>query len=177
MLADTHEFSSGSTVWNSAASQPPGSRIACRAQATSRVDVDLTPGFGGHDVPLPVLSQAPGTHNSAFEKFRSVPGLCQRVGWTHVMAGCSGDMLVDDLMDMVAMREGVLVACFCMVGAGSRVLHSKCEQSTLQLLNLPWVFVLRDLDIISSSTGKMTSENASVSNAMLRSTVGHFFSR
>ena len=40
-----------------------------------------------------------------------------------MIAGCSGDMLVDDVMELVAMREGVPVACFYLVGAGSKALR------------------------------------------------------
>ena len=97
-----------------------GSRIACRAQATPRVDVDVT----RHCVPLSVSLQVLGTHNSVFKtsgRFRVfVNGLAGR---TPVVAGCSGDMVVDDFMEMVAMREGVPAACFYLVGAGSKALH------------------------------------------------------
>ena len=41
----------------------------------------------------------------------------------------------------------------------------------LQLLNLLVVFVLRNLDIFSTTTGAMTSENASVCSATIESTV------
>ena len=44
-------------------------------------------------------------------------------GHTLVIAGCSGDMLVDDFVELVAMREGVPVACFHLVGAGSKGLR------------------------------------------------------
>ena len=91
-----------------------GPRFACGAQATPRVDVDVA----RQCVPLPVLLQVPGTHDhpvktsGRFQVF--VKGLA---GHTLVIAGCSDDTLVGDFMELVAMREGVLVACFYMVGA------------------------------------------------------------
>ena len=54
---------------------------------------------------------------SSFRNF-SVPGFCQGAG--HTIAGCSGDMLVYDIMELVAMREGVPVACFYLVGTSSK---------------------------------------------------------
>ena len=76
-----------------------GPRFACRAQATPRVDVDVA----RQCVPLPGLLQVPGTHDhpvktsGRFQVF--VKGLA---GHTLVIAGCSGDMLVDDFMELVA---------------------------------------------------------------------------
>ena len=101
-----------------------GSRVACGAQATPRVDVDVTLGQGGHDVPPPLLLQVPGTHyhpvktSGRFQVF--VKGLA---GHTLVIAGCSGDMLVDDFVEPVAMRARVPAACFYLVGAGSKALR------------------------------------------------------
>ena len=43
-------------------------------------------------------------------------------GHTLLIGGCSGDMMVDDFMDLVAMRD-VPVACFYLVGAGSKALR------------------------------------------------------
>ena len=40
-----------------------GSCVACGAQATPRVDVDVALGQGVHDVPPPLLLQVPGTHD------------------------------------------------------------------------------------------------------------------
>ena len=67
------------------------------------------------------------------QNFRSVSGICQGVGWTHKgdFARCSGDQLVDDFMEMVAMREGVPVACSYLVGAGSKLLRSGRVFATL----------------------------------------------
>ena len=114
----------GGTTVLSAITTARGSRFACRAQATPRVDVDVILGYGGHDVPPPLLLQVLGTHNHPFKtsgRFQVfVKGLA---GHTLVIAGCSGDTLVDDFMELVAMREGVPVACFYLVGAGSKALR------------------------------------------------------
>ena len=73
---------------------------------------------------LPVLLQVPGTHDPPFKtsgRFQMfVKGLA---GHTLVNAGCSGDMLVDDFMELVSMRDCVAVACFYLVGAGSKALR------------------------------------------------------
>ena len=91
-----------------------GPRFSCRAQATPRVHVDVA----RHSVPLPVLLQVRGTHSPPFKtsgRFQVfVKGLA---GHKLVIAGCSGDMLVDDFMELVA----VPLACFCLVGTGSKV--------------------------------------------------------
>ena len=101
-----------------------GSRVACGAQATPRVDVDVTLGQGGHDVPPPLLLQVPGTHDHPVKTSGRflvfVKGLA---GHTLVTAGCSGDMLVDDFVELVAMRARVPAACFYLVGAGSKALR------------------------------------------------------
>ena len=118
-------FAIGGTTVLSAVTTARGSRFACGAQATPRVDVDVTLGHGGHGVPHPLLLQVSGTHDhpvktsGRFQVF--VKGLA---GHTLVIAGCSGDMLVGDFMELVAMREGVPVACFYLVGAGSKALRS-----------------------------------------------------
>ena len=96
-----------------------GPRIACRAQATPRVDVDVA----RRCALLPVV-QVPGTHehpaktSGRFQVF--VKGLD---GHTLVIARCSDDLLVDDFLDLVAMRARVPVACFYLVGAGSKALR------------------------------------------------------
>ena len=101
-----------------------GSHFACGAQATPRLDVDVTLGHGGQHVPPPLLHQVPGTHDhhvktsGRFQVF--VKGLD---GHTLVIAGCSGDLLVDDFVELVAMRARVPVACFYLVGAGTKALR------------------------------------------------------
>ena len=40
-----------------------------------------------------------------------------------MIAGCSGDMLVDDFVELVAGRARVPAACFYLVGAGSKALR------------------------------------------------------
>ena len=96
-----------------------GPRFACRAQATPRVDVDVA----RRCAPLPVF-QVPGTHvhpaksSGRFQVF--VKGLA---GHTLVIGGCSGVMMVDEFMELVALREGVPAACFYLVGAGSKALR------------------------------------------------------
>ena len=49
----------GGTTVLSAITTARGSRFACGAQATPREDVDVTLGYGGHDVPPPLLLQVP----------------------------------------------------------------------------------------------------------------------
>ena len=100
-----------------------GPRFACGAQADTTGGTWTCPAIA---YPLPVSLQGPGNARLCLHNFRSVPGICHGVGWTHtrVIAGCSGDLLVDDFMEMAAMREDVPVACFYLVGAGSKVLRS-----------------------------------------------------
>ena len=110
-------YSDGATL--ALATTTVGPRFACRAQATPRVDVDVA----RRCAPLPVL-QVPGTHehpaktSGRFQVF--VKGFD---GHTLVIAGCSDDLLVDDFLELVAMRAQVPVACFYLVGAGSKALR------------------------------------------------------
>ena len=111
----------GGSMVLSAITTARGSRFAYGAQATPRVDADVTLGYGGHDVPTPLLLQVPGTHDHPFKtsgRFQVfVKGL---TGHTLVIAGCSGDMLVDDFMELVAMREGVPGCLLLLGGCGQQ---------------------------------------------------------
>ena len=125
-----------------------GPRIACRAQATPRVDVDVA----RRCALLPVV-QVPGTHehpaktSGRFQVF--VKGLA---GHTLVIGGCSGDMLVDEFMDLVALREGVPVACFYLVGAGSRALRLGTTLSDAGVVGHSLLFMVGRLRGGSSSS-------------------------
>ena len=116
-----------------------GPRFACRAQATPRVDVDVA----RQCVPPPVLLQVPGTHDHPFTTsgwFQVfVKGLA---GHTLVIAGCSGDMLVDDFTELVAMREGVPVACFNSVCAGSKALRLETTLSDAGVVGHSLLFMV-----------------------------------
>ena len=60
-----------------------GSRVACGAQATPRVDVDVTLGHGGHGVPPLLLLQVPGTHDHPVKTSGRFQAVCQGVGLKH----------------------------------------------------------------------------------------------
>ena len=118
---EANPFDGATLVW--ATTIALGSRFACRAQATPRVDVDVT--RLRLCVSHPVSLQVPGTHNfvsktsGRFQVF--VKGLAGR---TVVVAGCTRltrRWMI--LWRLVAMCEDVLVACFYLVGAGSKVLR------------------------------------------------------
>ena len=66
-------------------------------------------------------------------------------GHTLVIGGCSGDMMVDDFMELVAMREGVPVACFYLVGAGSKALRLGTALSDAGLVGHSLLFMVGGL--------------------------------
>ena len=117
---EANPFDGATLVWATTATS--GSRFACRAQATPRVDVDVT--RLRLCVSHPVSLQVPGTH-SIVSKLHVGSRSWSR-GWLDAHGGGrvhTVDTTVDDFMEMVAMREGVPVACFYLVGAGSKVLR------------------------------------------------------
>ena len=59
-----------------------------------------------------------------------------------MIARCSGDMLVDDFMELVAMREGVPVACFYSVGACSKALRLGTTLSDAWVVGHSLLFML-----------------------------------
>ena len=89
------------------------------------------------------MFQVPGTHDDPaktsgrFQVF--VKGLA---GHTLVIGGCSGDNMVDDFIELVALREGFPVACFYLVGAGSKALRLGTALSDAGVVEYSLLFML-----------------------------------